>query len=132
MNSIPESPTDSTGNLTPETPQKSEAYQQLTAGLDAWEWWETATPAQKLAAIVDTYPPENWTDPDCLNVLAVFYDDPVQWLRIVTIGHEIGVNVRQLACAVKTIRERHAQWKFAQLLGQSPTANATHAKKASA
>jgi hypothetical protein len=64
------------------------------------------SPAEKRDHILDHFPAEEWSNPEYLNVLAVFYTDAPQWMRIKAIGKSIGVNVWDLEQAVKALHAR--------------------------
>lgn len=73
--------------------------------------WQDMLPHEKREVILANWPAEAWCDEDNLNVLAVFYDDPIQWMRIKARAKAIGVNTFDLERAVKAIRTRHNVWK---------------------
>jgi hypothetical protein len=93
----------------------SATYLYYKAAMDEQERWDNLTPRQKFDEIVETYPAEDWTTDEHLNVLAVFCRDGRLWLRALTIGRQIGVDTYKLDQAVKTIRDRHARWKLEQM-----------------
>lgn len=86
-------------------------HAQFEASMEEFLRWDALTPRQKCDEIVETYPPEDWVITESLNILAVFYDVPTQWLKIVTVGRQIGVDIYGLEKTVKALRERHARWK---------------------
>ena len=81
----------------------------------AYERWEAMTPREKFEEIVMVFPAEEWVLEENLNALAVFRNDPGRWLRVITIGREIGVNIFQLDKAITAILDRHARWKLAEM-----------------
>jgi hypothetical protein len=96
-----------------DTEHPSPLSTQRIAGMAEYVRWRALTPREKCDEIVDTYPPGDWMVPEeHLNILAVFLDDAAQWLRIVTVGQQIGVDVPALARRARALRQRHARWKL--------------------
>jgi putative DNA primase/helicase len=73
--------------------------------------WDSMDPAEKCESILAVCPAIEWCEPENLNVLAVFYADPIQWMRIKARAKQIGVNCYDLERAVRAIRTRHNAWK---------------------
>lgn len=84
----------------------SAEYRDFRSRLDAWTLWDEFSPAEKRDHILDYFSAEEWSKPEYLTILAVFFDDAPQWMRIKARGKAIGVNVWDLERACKTMHER--------------------------
>jgi putative DNA primase/helicase len=91
----------------------------MTAEVDAQAMWNVLDPVEKREIILGNFSAMEWCEEENLNVLAVFFDNAVQWMRIKARAKQVGVNCYDLERAVKQIRARHATWKAA-LGAQSP------------
>ena len=84
----------------------SERLLALQAGMHAFEVWHDLTPAEKRDHILDYFSAEEWSNPEHLNILALFYSDAPQWMRIKARGKSIGVNAWDLERACQALHER--------------------------
>lgn len=77
---------------------------------DAQAIWDTLAPAEQLEEILEHFPAQAWAEDEALSVIALFYQNPIQRLRIDARGKAIGVNTYNLSQACKAIEARHAQY----------------------
>lgn len=106
-----------TSQQPPESDTPSAEYLSLTARMNAWEVWADMTAAEKREQILSTFPATAWSEREQLLVLAVFVDDPVEWIRISARGREIGVNVFQLERACKALRDEQRATQLPHMNG---------------
>jgi putative DNA primase/helicase len=99
----------------------------MTEDASFQEAWEALDPVEKREVILAHFPARDWCEESTLNVLAVFFPNAVQWMRIKARAKEVGVNPYDLERAVRQIRGRHATWKMTHtpsanghVLGQDP------------
>ena len=89
------------------TPQDESLFPDPTSDDDARAMWESMLPDEKREIILNNFSAEQWHEVENLNVLAVFFDHPVEWMRIKARARQIGVNCYDLERAAKFIKGRY-------------------------
>jgi hypothetical protein len=79
--------------------------------------WDESTLGRKLEIILTNFSADQWHEEDILNVLAVFYSEPVIWMQIKARAKQIGVNCFDLERACKFLRGRLQTAQLIQATG---------------
>ena len=86
-------PSDEGNNAAQEDPSVDPSTR---AESDRDEVWNSMAPDEKMETILAQWTAEEWSDEDALDILTVFYHNPITWMRIKARAKQIGVNTFDL------------------------------------